>query len=144
MENGVFSARPVSEIVQSAAHMNVMLPGMLRLKSETDDAATLASVTKEMAKPRMTKSARIAEGDLDATRTAEQPSTSMPGIVEKIIPAGPDQSEKAQIAVDVPDRQHRNLRIENVLIDERGDDVKLKKGGHVEITVTGKNISRRD
>jgi hypothetical protein len=121
-----------------------MLPGMLRLKSETDDAATLASVTKEMAKPRMTKSARIAEGDLDATRTAEQPSTSMPGIVEKIIPAGPDQSEKAQIAVDVPDRQHRNLRIENVLIDERGDDVKLKKGGHVEITVTGKNINRRD
>jgi hypothetical protein len=107
--------------------------------------ATRASVEKEMAMPRMAKSARIAERNLDAKRTAEQPSTSMPGTVEKIIPAsGPNQSEKAQIAVDVPDQQHRKLRIENDLTDEHGDDVKLKKGGRVEITVAAKSINRRN
>jgi len=119
---------------------------MLHKKAATEATkATRASIEKEMAMPRMAKSARIAERDLDATRTAEQPSTSMPGTVEKIIPAsGPDQPEKAQIAVDVPDQQHRNLRIENTLTDEHGDDVKLKKGGHVEITVAAKNINRRN
>jgi hypothetical protein len=107
--------------------------------------ATRASVEKEMAMPRMAKSARIAERNLDATRAAEQPRTSMLGTVERIIPAsGLDQPEKAQIAVDVPDRQYRNLRIENVLTDEHGDDVKLKKGGHVEITVAAKNINCRN
>jgi hypothetical protein len=102
--------------------------------------ATRVSVEKEMAKPRMARSARITELNLDATRIAEQPSTSMPGTVDKIIPSsGPGQSEKAQIAVDVPHQQYRNLRIENTLTDEHGDDVKLKKGGHVEITVTSKD-----
>ena len=119
---------------------------MLHKKVTTEATeATRASVEKEMAMPRMAKSARIAERDLDATRTAEQPSTSMPGTVEKIIPAsGPNQSEKAQIAVDVPDQQHRKLRIENDLTDEHGDDVKLKKGGRVEITVAAKSINRRN
>ena len=119
---------------------------MLHKKAATEATkATRASIEKEMAMQRVAKSARIAERDLDATRTAEQPSTSMPGTVEKIIPAsGPDQPEKAQIAVDVPDQQHRNLRIENTLTDEHGDDVKLKKGGHVEITVAAKNINRRN
>jgi hypothetical protein len=37
--------------------------------------------------------------------------------------------------VDGPDRRYRDLRIENVLTDEHGDDVKLKKGAHVEVTV---------
>jgi hypothetical protein len=106
--------------------------------------ATRASVEKEMAKPRMAKSARIAERNLDTARIAEQPSTSMPGTVDKIIPSsGPGQSEKAQIAVDVPDQQYRNFRIENTLTDEHGDDVKLKKGGHVEITVAAKNVNHR-
>ena len=110
-----------------------------KTKKEPGDA-TRARVKKEMAKPRMARSARITELNLDATRIAEQPSTSMPGTVDKIIPSsGPGQSEKAQIAVDVPHQQYRNLRIENTLTDEHGDDVKLKKGGHVEITVTSKD-----
>ena len=119
---------------------------MLHKKAATEATkATRASIEKEMAMPRMAKSARIAERDLDATRTAEQPSTSMPGTVEKIIPAsGPNQSEKAQIVVDVPDQRHRKLRIANDLTDEHGDDVKLKKGGHVEITVAAKNIKHRN
>jgi hypothetical protein len=101
-----------------------------------------ASVRKEMAKPRMARSARIAQLNLDTARTPEQPSTTMPGTVDKIIrSARPSQPEKAQIAVDGADHRHRDLRIENTLTDENGDDVRLKKGAHVEVTVTAKNVN---
>ena len=101
------------------------------------DNATRASVKREMAKPRMARSARIAELKLDTARIPEQPSTTMPGTVDKIIPSPrPSQPEKAQIAVDVADHRHRDLRIENTLTDEHGDDVRLKKGAHVDVTVT--------
>jgi hypothetical protein len=107
--------------------------------------ATRADVTKEMARPRMTMSARIAELNLDTTRNIEQPSTTMPGTVEKIIPSpGTNRPEKAQIAVDGAARTYRDLRIENTLTDEHGDDVRLKKGAHVEITVTAKALNRRN
>ena len=100
-------------------------------------SVTRVSVLREMAKPRMARSARIAELNLDTTRIIEQPSATMPGTVDKIIPPSrPSQPEKAQIAVEGAHEPHRDLRIENTLIDEHGDDVKLKKGGHVEVTIT--------
>jgi hypothetical protein len=99
--------------------------------------ATLASVTKEMAKPRMARSAKIAELNLDIARIPEQPSVTMPATVDKIIPPSrPMQTEKAQIAVHGADREYRDIRIENTLTDENGDDVSLKKGAQVEVTVT--------
>lgn len=62
--------------------------------------ATTASVIKEMAKPRMSRSARIAELHLDPERIPEQPSTTMPGAVDKIFPPrGSSQPEKVQIAI---------------------------------------------
>jgi hypothetical protein len=110
---------------------------MPQMKSKTKSGrATHASVKKEMAKPRMARSARITELNLDTTRTREQPSTTLPGTVNKIIPSPrPSQPEEAQIAVDGADRPHRDFRIENTLTDEHGNDVKLKKGAHVEVTV---------
>jgi hypothetical protein len=96
-----------------------------------------ASVKKEMAKPRMARSARISELNLDTARIPEQPTTTVPGTVHKIIPASSSrQPEKAQIALDGADQRYRDLRIENILTDENGDDVRLKKGGHVQVTVT--------
>ena len=111
---------------------------MLHKKAKKEPGnATRASVKKEMAKPRMARSARIAELNLDTARIPEQPSATMPGTVDKIIPSPrPSQPEKAQIAVDGADHRHRDLRIENTLTDEHGDDVRLKKGAHVEVTVT--------
>jgi hypothetical protein len=101
---------------------------------------TLASVLKEMAKPRTSKSARIKELKLDTARIPEQqPSTSVPGTVDKIIPPRPSQPEKAQIAVDGVGQRYRDFRIENALTDEHGEDVQLKKGAHVEVTVTAKS-----
>jgi hypothetical protein len=104
---------------------------------------TRASVKKEMAKPRMAKSARITQLNLDTARIPERPSTTMFGTVDKIIPSPrPSQPEKAQIAVDGADHRHRDLRIENTLTDEHGNDMRLKKGAHVEITVTAQHINR--
>jgi hypothetical protein len=92
-----------------------------------------------MAKPRITKSARIAELNLDASRILEQPNTSLPGTVIKIIPSPlPSHPEKAQIAIAGADFGYRDLRIENSLIVEHGDEVSLDKGAHVEVIVTGK------
>ena len=111
---------------------------MPQKKSKTKSGrATFASVKKELAKPRMARSAAIAELNLDTARTRELPSTTMSGTVDKIIPSPrPSQPEEAQIAVDRADHPHRDFRIENSLTDEHGDDVKLKKGAHVEVTVT--------
>ena len=89
-----------------------------------------------MAKPRMARSAKIAELNLDTARLPEQPSVTLPGTVDKIIlSSSPSKPEKAQVAVRGADRRYRDLRIENALTDEHGDDVKLKKGNRVEVTV---------
>jgi hypothetical protein len=66
----------------------------------------------------------------------EKPNTTMPGTVKKIIPPPhPDLSEKAEIAVDGADELYREIRIENTLTDEKGNEVKLKAGAQVEVTV---------
>jgi hypothetical protein len=118
---------------------------MVKKKSNKEpDNQTYDGVKKEMAKPRISRSARIAELNLDTTRIAEQPSTTFPGIVEKLIrPGAPEKPDKAQIAVEGHEKRYRSLRIENVLTDEHGQDVRLKKGSHVEVTVTAKNVNRR-
>jgi hypothetical protein len=98
-------------------------------------SATLAGLKRELGKPRIAKSAKTAELNLDTTRIAERPSTTMPGTVEKIIPArNPSQPEKVDISVDgAPPLQV--LRVENSLTDEHGSEVRLNKGAHVDITV---------
>ena len=111
---------------------------MLRKKSNKESVSSLlSSIRKEMAEPRMAKSVRIAQWNLDTARIPEQPGTTMPGTVAKIIPPRPGQPEKAQIAVEGTGHRYRDFRIENKLTDEHGYDVKLKKGGRVEVTVTG-------
>lgn len=93
----------------------------------------------------MARSARIAELNLDTGRNIEQPSTTMPGTVKKIIPSPrTNLPKKAQIAVTGSPRPYRNLRIENSLTDEHGDDVRPKMGAHVEITVTANDDRRRE
>ena len=68
----------------------------------------------------------------------------MSGTVDKIIPSPqPSQAEQANIIVDVPDKRYRNLRIENTLTDEHGDDVSLKKGAQVDVTLTSKDPNNR-
>ena len=105
-------------------------------------SATRASVKTEMAKRPISKSARKMERILDTTRILERPRTSLPGTVDKVIPSrrrsGPG---KAQIAVKHAGIRYRKLRIENSLTDAHGDEVQLKKGAHVEVTVTAESKS---
>jgi hypothetical protein len=66
----------------------------------------------------------------------EKPSVTLPGTVEKIVkPSEPDQPEKAQISIQGADELYREVRIENVLTDENGKQVRLKKGAEVDVTV---------
>jgi hypothetical protein len=68
--------------------------------------------------------------------TADKPATTLPGTVNKIIQS-PDPSipEKAEIAIEGADELYREIRIENTLTDEKGNEVKLKPGADVEVTV---------
>jgi hypothetical protein len=107
--------------------------------------ATRDSVRKEMAKPRMARSAKLAELNLDTSGIVEEPSVTLPGTVDNIIRSPRSrQPEKAHIAVNGAGRLYRDLRIENTSSDENGDDVKLKRGSHVEDTVKAKGVKPVD
>src|SRR5712671_5483717 len=81
--------------------------GCMSNKKESDNA-TRASIKKEMAKPRMAKSARNAESNLDAERVPGQARATLPGTVNKIIASlRTIQPEKAQTAVSGADDRYR-------------------------------------
>jgi hypothetical protein len=66
----------------------------------------------------------------------EKPNVTLPGKVEKIIESeGPNDPEKAEISIEGGDPLYQELRIENSLTDENGDEVRLKKGAEVHVTV---------
>jgi len=69
----------------------------------------------------------------------ENPSTTLIGTVEKIIkPSVPSEPERAQIVVEGAEHLYKELRIENVLTNARGDEVQLKVGAKLELTVEAK------
>lgn len=66
----------------------------------------------------------------------EKPSTTLPGTVEKIIKSPfPSEPERAQITVEGADHLYREIRVENTLTNENGDEVSLNPGAHVEVTL---------
>ena len=66
----------------------------------------------------------------------EKPSTTLTGTVEKIIPSPyAGAPEKAQIAVEGADDLYKELRVENTLTTEDGEEVRLKKGAQVEVKI---------
>jgi hypothetical protein len=68
--------------------------------------------------------------------STEKASVTLPGTVEKIIkPPHPSLPEKAQIAIDNAEHLYREIRIENSLTDQNGEQVRLKEGVPVEVTV---------
>ena len=70
---------------------------------------------------------------------SENPSAMLPATVEKIIKSPfPSIAEKAEIAVEGADDLYREIRIENSLTDENGNEVHLKEGAKVEVTVEAK------
>jgi hypothetical protein len=66
----------------------------------------------------------------------EKPNVTLPGTVEKIIPSPhPSEPEKAQIAIEDGDDLYKEIRIENALQDKDGNEVALKEGAEVKVTV---------
>ena len=72
----------------------------------------------------------------DKETPVEGAEVTLPGTVEKIIPAiGEVEPEKAQIKVESADELYQEIRIENTLKDEDGKPVVLKKGAEVAVTI---------
>ena len=66
----------------------------------------------------------------------EKPSTTMPGKVQQIIKSpDPAEPDKAEIVVEGADDLYREIRIENKLTDQKGNEVELKKDAPVDVTV---------
>jgi hypothetical protein len=66
----------------------------------------------------------------------EKPNVTLPGKVEKIIESThPDEPETAEISIEGADTLYQEIRIENSLTDENGNEVRLKKGADVDVTV---------
>lgn len=70
------------------------------------------------------------------SNVAEKAAITLPGTVEKIIPpVDPKDTEKAQIHIDGAQPLYREIRVDNVLRVESGEQAKLKIGAHVEVTI---------
>jgi uncharacterized protein YfaS (alpha-2-macroglobulin family) len=69
-------------------------------------------------------------------KTGDNPSITLPATVEKIIkPFHPSQPETAQIKVEDAEPLYQELRIENKLTTENGEEVGLKEGAKIEVTI---------
>jgi hypothetical protein len=67
---------------------------------------------------------------------AEKPSITLPGTVDKVIPSlDPSEPDKAQIVVEGADHLYREIRVTNTLQDAKGNEVSLKQGAEVEVTI---------
>jgi hypothetical protein len=64
----------------------------------------------------------------------EKPGVNLSGTVRKVLQF-PSNPEKVQIAIESPDRVHKEIRIENTLTDKSGQEVRLKTGAMVEVTI---------
>jgi hypothetical protein len=74
--------------------------------------------------------------DQDGRRTEEKATVTLTGTVEKIIsPISPNQPEKAQVTVEGAEDLYKEIRVENTLQDESGNEVALKKGAKVAVTI---------
>ena len=60
----------------------------------------------------------------------------MRGTVDKIIKSQlPNQPERAQITIEGADHLYREIRIENVVTGDKGDEAQLKPGAEVDVVL---------
>jgi hypothetical protein len=74
--------------------------------------------------------------DKDEDYPEKKAAVTLSGTVEKIIlPVTPNHPEKAQISVEGAEELYKEIRVENTLHDESGNEVSLRKGARVEVTI---------
>lgn len=75
-------------------------------------------------------SAKIERGQM-----TRKPHVTLPGKVERVIEEAANEPEKAEISIDGADPLYREIRIQNALKDESGQEINLKENDNVDITV---------
>jgi DNA-binding NarL/FixJ family response regulator len=66
----------------------------------------------------------------------DKPAVRLTGTVEKVIPPiHSSQPEKAQISIEGAEELYKEIRVENTLQDGEGNQVALKQGAQVEVTI---------
>ena len=66
----------------------------------------------------------------------DKAAVTLPGTVTKVVPPiHPSLPEKAEISVESADELYREIRVENTLTDETGNEVSLKPGAQVDVTI---------
>jgi hypothetical protein len=76
----------------------------------------------------------------DDKRHGNKVVVNLSGTVDKIIPAvtpaiGHSRPEMVEIAVEGAAALYREIRVDNTLHDEQGNEVRLKLGAEVEVTI---------
>jgi hypothetical protein len=72
----------------------------------------------------------------DDDQDQDKVAVTLPGTVKKVIPPiHPSLPEKAEISVEGADELYREIRVENALSDEHGNEVSLKPGAEVQVTI---------
>jgi len=73
---------------------------------------------------------------------SEIPTTTLPGTVKEIMKSPlQGEPERAHILIEGVDHSYQEIRIENTLIDENGEEVRLKPGAKVQVTVRSRTLS---
>jgi len=107
------------------------LGGQLDIRSDQHGTTIIATVPL-----RGTAFTDSAKSDEISAKSDETLSTTLQGTVEKIIePPHPSVPEKAQIVVEGAEEFYREIRIDNTLKDEKGQDAALKQGAPVNVTI---------
>jgi hypothetical protein len=66
----------------------------------------------------------------------DKAAVTLPGTVKKVIPPfHPSMPEKAEISVEGADDLYREIRVENTLSDGSGNEVSLKPGAQVDVSI---------
>jgi hypothetical protein len=66
----------------------------------------------------------------------DKPSTTLQGTVQKIIkPVDPHAPDTAEIAIEGAEDLYREIRVENTLKNQKGEEVALKRGAPVDVTI---------
>ena len=66
----------------------------------------------------------------------ETASVTLPATVEKVIKSpDPEKPDKAHIVVEGAPDLYREIRIDNTLHNEKGEEVELESGTEVEVTI---------
>lgn len=82
------------------------------------------------------KRSKEEDKEKDEKDPSEKASVTLPGTVEKIIPAvGNLVPEKAQINIEGGEDLYREIRVDNQLTDADGNPVSLKKGADVDVKI---------